>query len=644
MCILNSRYSVLVVWFGVLLLATFVYWPGLQGPFLFDDYGSLSRLGDLGGIRNWESFKAFVFGGGAGPTGRPISLLSFLIDGSSWPTEAWPFKRTNLLIHLANGSLVAVISVQLLRVLSLPTNLPVRAYWLAIVAAALWLLHPFLVSTTLYIVQRMAQLSALFCFLGVAGYLWGRQLALESRVRGYLLMSFSVGANTLLAVLSKENGAVLPLMLWLIEITLISSKRSVFGSLNKLWYLVFLMLPSLLVVGYLVKIGFGGAFFVENSARGFSPYERLLTQTRILFEYLYHWFVPKLYTSGLYQDNYPKSISLLSPWTTTVAVLAHIIVIATMTLKRKEWPLFAFSVLFFYVSHLIESSVVLLELYFEHRNYLATAFLFLPLCYLAFNHFSRVWAAISSVFGVVILASFCYFSAVVWSNYPSLALSWAQKAPMSSRAQQQAAQVLFDLGQHEKAMATLERAIDRIPNDMTLRMWKIIYSCRYTQMNSLDLLALQKLSKNSIYDLRAFNLYQLFVDEAAQGKCNGLSLDEVKVVLHGLMALPANANPKSGRFSQLQYLNGRLAVYQAEPDFALKYFKSSLRARSGPGKAMNMAAFLASKQYYLEAMILSDIAMSYVEDGNVGSTNRDRDTLGKDIAVFQEILRTQMQE
>lgn len=49
-----------------------------------------------------------------------------------------------------------------------------RAAWVAVVAASLWMLHPYWVSTTLYVVQRMTILSALFMLAGMVGYLKGR--------------------------------------------------------------------------------------------------------------------------------------------------------------------------------------------------------------------------------------------------------------------------------------------------------------------------------------------------------------------------------------------------------------------------------------------------------------------------------------
>ena len=159
----RSWMSTGLLWAGasvtVLAFAVFAYWPGLSGPFLLDDFTTLGQLGNLGGVRDWETFNAFVFGGTAGPTGRPVALLSFLIDGNNWPTDALPFKRTNLVIHLLIAGLLFVLTKQLLCLAGSDAK---NAGWVAFVSSSIWLLHPFLVSTTLYSVQRMAQLAILF--------------------------------------------------------------------------------------------------------------------------------------------------------------------------------------------------------------------------------------------------------------------------------------------------------------------------------------------------------------------------------------------------------------------------------------------------------------------------------------------------
>jgi hypothetical protein len=102
-------------WLLVFAATVIAYFPGLSGPFMLDDHSSLARLSDYGGVRNWETFKAWVFGGTAGPTGRPLSLLTFLLDGTNWPTDPAPFKRTNLVIHLLNGALVGLFISMLMR-------------------------------------------------------------------------------------------------------------------------------------------------------------------------------------------------------------------------------------------------------------------------------------------------------------------------------------------------------------------------------------------------------------------------------------------------------------------------------------------------------------------------------------------------
>ena len=184
----------LLGWAMVLLFVVVAYWPGLAGPFLLDDFGTLPALGDYGGVVDWETFKAFVLGGTSGPTGRPLSLLTFLADANNWPAESLPFKRTNLFIHMLNGIALGVLMTFVLRCVGVEQR---RIPWIALVSAAVWMLHPFLVSTTLYIVQRMAQLSTLFVFAGLALYLHGRLQSISNikRFRCVLKTFFRVSGE-----------------------------------------------------------------------------------------------------------------------------------------------------------------------------------------------------------------------------------------------------------------------------------------------------------------------------------------------------------------------------------------------------------------------------------------------------------------
>ena len=232
-------------WLLLFLACIIAYLPGLHGPFVLDDFGSIAPLGDRGGVVDWETFKAFVFGGNAGPTGRPVALLTFLIDANNWPADSFPFKRTNLVIHLLCGALLGLVISQLLGLLRY-TRAQVR--WITLVSVACWLLHPFLVSTTLYAVQRMAQLVALFSLAGIAAYLYGRALLERNRAQGYLVMSGAVGLFSILAFLSKENGMLVPMLIATIELTIFASQRDRLQSLNKIWAFAFLAVPAGIVL------------------------------------------------------------------------------------------------------------------------------------------------------------------------------------------------------------------------------------------------------------------------------------------------------------------------------------------------------------------------------------------------------------
>lgn len=116
--------------------------------------------------------------------------------------------------------------------------------WIALLTAGFWLLHPLMLSTTLYVIQRMAQLPLLFSLLAIIGYFKGRGLLAVYPIKAYLIMTLSIGLGTILATFSKENGALLPLLILVIE----------FCNPNKnykpmwQWRAVCLWLPSLAIV------------------------------------------------------------------------------------------------------------------------------------------------------------------------------------------------------------------------------------------------------------------------------------------------------------------------------------------------------------------------------------------------------------
>lgn len=622
-------------WAIVFIAAAVVYWPGLGGPFVFDDFGSIAALGDRGGVRDWDTFMAFVFGGQAGPTGRPLALMSFLIDANNWPADSWSFKRTNLVIHLANGALLGLLTTRILRILQFRRQ---DARWIALISAACWLLHPFLVSTTLYAVQRMAQLSTLFVFAGLTTYLYGRSFITSNPTKAYLVMTASVGLFTLLAILSKENGILLPLLVGVVEITIIASQKPRLPSLNRYWGIVFIVAPSIMLATYLGNRIVVDGFFEIRPPRDFSTYERLLTQPRVLVDYLKHWFIPELYTTGVFQDHFIKSTGPFAPITTALSALLHIAVISVSIIKRHRWPLFAFVALFFYGSHVLESSVLKLELYFEHRNYLAAAFLFLPLLILLQKKVGRQLFFVVTVGAMLLLGGFTRYSATIWADYSSMVEASARKAPTSTRAQAQLATQLYNAGRYGESLQVIDRAIQNIPNSSYLEITRSTLRCYMGDLSARDFEQTASQVSTRTYDPRMFELYTTLVSSVVRKQCPDISTEAMRNLFSTMLLVPQNADPRSLSYSQIQYFVGFVDAYAGEPSRAVAAFEESLRARPGASHAMLMAAHLATGEHFDEALYFSDLALSQLDAESQHALQGIR-VSANDIREFQAVVR-----
>ncbi len=474
---------------ALLLTALLVYLPGLSGGFLFDDWSNLPALGHQGIIDSFDKLVTYLLSGFSGPTGRPVALGSFLLDANSWPAPPAPFKRTNLLIHLLNGTLLAAFIWQLA---SLIGTRPRQAAWAAALAAGLWLLHPLWVSTTLYVVQRMTLLAATFTFAGLSAYLHGRRLLFSGRRRaGYLWLSFSIAGCGLLAVLSKENGALLPIFALVIERYALNGAMRSSTALPRgwrTWKALFLLLPSLLLLAYLASL-LPALLQGLSGSREFTPGQRLLTESRILLKYLELLLLPRPYSGGLFTDNLALSTGLFQPVTTALSFA----VIGAMIILAERWrhraPALTVAIMFFLAGHLIESTWLQLELYFEHRNYLPAALLFFPLALRLTDSAcpakrTRATIALSLL---CLLAAETLIRADLWGRPFLQTLTWARQNMDSPRAQSYLANAWMETGNNAEAQRLMRAAAKKYPNDLLIRINLINTGCRLGEVSPQDI-------------------------------------------------------------------------------------------------------------------------------------------------------------
>lgn len=359
----HSRHKWLTFSVALAVALTAVYWAGLFGDFAFDDFGSIVGNTALrSGSDGQNTWMAAANSGIAGPLGRGLSMLSFAFNYRFFGESAFSFKLTNLTLHYANALLVLVLARQVLYFLN-PSIGARQAAAMAMLVCAAWALHPLNSLPVVYVVQRMTSLSALFMLAGVSLYLYGRRAKTPV---GHTAIAISLLLCWPAALLAKETGVLFAVYLFLCEWLLLRSLQNV--------PVKHLRLAAVLGVTVLLVLGWANWGIVTSGyrVRDFNLQERLLTEARVLWFYAQQLMLPVPGSFGLYLDDFTVSRGLLTPPTTLLAIIGWGIVISMAYIRRHRWPVFAFAVFWFLGSHVLESTVLPLELVFEHRNYLAS--------------------------------------------------------------------------------------------------------------------------------------------------------------------------------------------------------------------------------------------------------------------------------
>jgi len=608
----------------LLLLAGLAYLPGLHGGFVFDDFVNLDALGKFGRIDGWPVFWRYLTSGSADPTGRPLAMLSFLIDARDRATDAWAFLRTNVLLHLANATLLFALLRQLGSAChpeakpkdllsgddlgesnsrSFATLRMTKNDAAALLGAGLWALHPLFVSTTLYIVQREAMLAATFTLLGLLAWGHGRKLVAHSPRAGIAWMIGGIGFGTLLAMACKANGVLLPLLAWVLDATVY--RRDGETSLAKRLRFMLLVLPGLLLCAYMASKLAQWSLPIES--RPWTIGQRVLTEPRVLLDYLRLLLVPRVLSNGVYNDGYAWSTGLLHPASTLAALLSVLaLVVAGFALRRRA-PALAAALLFFFAGHVLESTTIPLELYFEHRNYLPAMLLGWPLARALVRWQAPV--ALRSAIAAVLLALLATITlqrATLWADQPRMAMLWAATNPGSARAI--ATQALFEMRANRptNAMAVLSGPWRKRPYDLQLALNYASAACMARGPTRADIDAMTTALQHATEgDQLVYRWLGDALDLAQAGGCPGVGVDTVERWTRAALANPRMV-ALPGRRQDLHAVLGRIALVRGDAALALREFRNALDAWPSPDAAAQQSALLASSGHPAEGLALLD--------------------------------------
>lgn len=281
---------------------------------------------------------------------------------------------------------------------------------------------------------------------------------------------------------SKENAAIFPVALLTVEALFYQNLKNKRTRYILIW--------STLGISVLF-IFFSSLYFLNGtplsilngySHRPFSLAERLLTEPRIIIFYLNQIFYPVPSQFSITHDII-LSKSIFTPWTTIPSILIIFSLISLALSQIRKNPLLSFSILFYFLNHLIESSIIPLELIFEHRNYLPSFFLFLPVVLvlskmIIFYKNKFLESTILTALIIFLIVSLCYSTFVrnkVWIDDKTLWTNAMIKAPNSARPLNNIAIELAwgDQSEHpnryDLALKLFQKALDKYQPRISLK-------------------------------------------------------------------------------------------------------------------------------------------------------------------------------
>lgn len=450
-----------------------IYANSLEVPFLFDDARNIQHSS----LQFKElSVENIIKSGTKGElTTRPIANISFafnyLISGDNLKS----YHLFNILIHILSSIFLFHLFYLTLTLPSLNTEAH-TAKIISLFSALLWLVNPLHSQSVTYLVQRMNSMATMFYLLSLLCYVLGRRKMIRTTLsqrkeekteksekkRAWYWFGASLFSG-LLAIGSKEIAVTLPFFILLYEWYFVQDLNKKWLAKQKIW---------LLTAGILLT---AMAFFYMNGhpvkyimrayeVRDFTLPERLLTQLRVVIHYITLIIYPSP-ARLTFDYNFPLSTSLIQPVSTLFSFLTLTCLVGVSVLAAQKQRLLSFCIIWFLGNLVIESSVIGLEMIFEHRTYLPSTFLTLFFVWLVLKN-DKIRTRGMVIIGVISIV----FSLWTWERnkvYQNPVSFWqdsVSKYPGKARSHNNLGKSLYESGELEKSANHYTKALEIDPD------------------------------------------------------------------------------------------------------------------------------------------------------------------------------------
>jgi len=618
--------------FAMCLFCIFIYSNTLKSPFVFDDVPNITRNPHTR-ITKLDFHQLYDAGFKSPLANRPVANISFALNYYSGKFNVKGYHSINITIHLISGILVYFLLLILFKQAAhLPDqNIPqfpdASIPLVSLFSALIFITHPIQVHSVTYIVQRMNSLAVMFYLLSLLLYIHGRLTRMPWKRRALFAGCFIAG---ILALGSKEIAGTLPVIILLYEWYFFRDLKTDWLGAYKKYIFGFLIVMGLVAIFYLGENPLN-RILSSYANRDFTMTERVLTQFRVIVFYFGLLIFPHPSRLNLLH-HFTTSHALFEPITTLLSLLCLLAIIGLSICLAKRQRLISFCILWFFFNLAIESSIIGLEMIFEHRLNLPMFGFACLATTLLFHFFSkkRIWRIGISFALILSLGAATYARNSVFRDKITFWSDVVSKNPHSHRAH-------LNLGVALKKQRQLKEAVEHF--HAALRI-KPDYDMAHNNLGNA-LKRQGKLKEAIPHYLEAIRIkpkyakahYNLGTVYAQSGKLE-------KAVKHFLKAVRIKPNYVMAH-NNLGSVLGR----QGKLEEAVKHLSEAIRIRPNYGMAHNNLGSILARQGRLKEAIehfskatrsKSNYAKAHY---NLGIALMHQGRLDEAIKQFSEVIR-----
>ena len=422
---------------GLFLLGLIIYWPSLSGGFILDDFDLLEHFSGVGHSEPDALLR----------TGRPLLMLSYVLNHRLSGLDPFGFHLTNILLHCLNALLLWRLVSALFSNGRLD-DVVSRQFQTVLIHAIplLFLTSPIQTESVAYISSRSEVLAATFYIAALWVFASGLR---EKRpwVTAFLVLFFLICSLS-----CKQDKLTLPFAILLMDYLLLSGRN--WRRMKQNWptYAIFL---GGTIAGFWVVVK--PILFAPSAGFNLPWQEYLFTQFRMWFLYLRLLFAP----FGLNGDYDIAPSGTIWEHLSWLALIGLILMAAATLYYRRRAPMVTFGALFFFVALAPTTSFLpLLDFAAERRLYLPSIGFFLaalaPVLWIFARSSRSAYVGLAAVLAIYAVGTFQ--RSRVWSDDLVFWHDTAEKSPRKRRPLSWLGKLYSDRSVHDRALHYWEQA------------------------------------------------------------------------------------------------------------------------------------------------------------------------------------------